>query len=184
MVCTTNATRSFVRCFDSGKLLSAKKMHKCQSGKNTRLSEDVLSNVPHDTKDKDGLLMNSFFETRDDFLSKRTSEAKSDDVETGLLDALFMPPRCRTIDAPTQGLLKPLELLGMILEAGECIKIKLMPEVIGWTAVRARALAERGNLLQVKKTGPSGDGRTSLKMKPSAQLMDMYRSTKGICILK
>ncbi|GKB59570.1 histone H3-K56 acetyltransferase, RTT109 [Tanacetum coccineum] len=50
--------------------LSAKKMHKCQSGKNTRLSEDVLSNVPHDTKDKDGLLMNSFFETRDDFLSK------------------------------------------------------------------------------------------------------------------
>lgn len=29
-----------------------------------------MSNVPHDTKDKDGLLMNSFFETRDDFLNK------------------------------------------------------------------------------------------------------------------
>ncbi|GJW60487.1 putative histone acetyltransferase chromatin regulator PHD family protein [Tanacetum coccineum] len=300
------------RCFDSGKLLSAKKMHKCQSGKNTRLSEDVLSNVPRDTKDKDGLLMNSFFETQDDFLSKCENsqyqfitlghakysslmllyhfthklvikpvctlcnnhalidqcwhcdtcpnlyvcgscyDTKGDTCHThnlghpsakvtpeitknkeehqkqkvmtlnGALDALVHASRCRNIDCSypdCQTIMrllrhasrcsvryaggcgtckqawwgdeesyrkeciklqeetksnddsearrkeKPMmKILPMMNMSEQCIKIKLMPEVIGWTAVRARALAERGNLLQVKKTGPSGDGRTSLKV--------------------
>ncbi|GJV05613.1 zinc finger, TAZ-type containing protein [Tanacetum coccineum] len=55
------------RCFDLVNFFSAMKMHNCLSGINL---PDFLSNVSHDTKDKDGLLMNSFFETRDDFLSK------------------------------------------------------------------------------------------------------------------
>ncbi|PWA92522.1 zinc finger, TAZ-type [Artemisia annua] len=58
------------RCFDSGKLLFPKKRHKCHS-ELSQLSEGILSNVPRDTTDRDGLLINNFFETRDDFLNKQ-----------------------------------------------------------------------------------------------------------------
>ncbi|KAJ9564190.1 hypothetical protein OSB04_000156, partial [Centaurea solstitialis] len=58
------------RCFNDGKLLSGNRRHTCHSSKNSQLLEDVLSNVPLDTKDGDDALVNSFFETRDDFLNK------------------------------------------------------------------------------------------------------------------
>ncbi|KAI3665776.1 hypothetical protein L6452_44408 [Arctium lappa] len=58
------------RCFNGGKLLSGRRMHTCHSGKNSRLSVDVLIHVPLDTKDGDDVLVNNLFETRDDFLNK------------------------------------------------------------------------------------------------------------------
>ncbi|KAI3713097.1 hypothetical protein L1987_71668 [Smallanthus sonchifolius] len=52
------------RCVSPGR------MHKCGSSKNAPLSEDVLSYIPVDTKDNDDVLVNKFFDTRDDFLNK------------------------------------------------------------------------------------------------------------------
>ncbi|KAJ0864151.1 putative histone acetyltransferase chromatin regulator PHD family [Helianthus annuus] len=51
--------------------VSPSRMHKCGSCKDKPLSEDVLmSYIPVDTKDKDDVLVNKLFETRDDFLNK------------------------------------------------------------------------------------------------------------------
>nr|GEY46475.1 zinc finger, TAZ-type [Tanacetum cinerariifolium] len=65
-----NKIRLCSRCFDSGKLSFLKKMHKCRVSELSQLSEGILSNVPRDTTDRDGLLINNIFETRDDFLNK------------------------------------------------------------------------------------------------------------------
>ncbi|KAI3813302.1 hypothetical protein L1987_18022 [Smallanthus sonchifolius] len=50
--------------------VSPDRLHKCGSCKNAPLSEDVLSYIPVDTKDNDDVLVNKFFDTRDDFLNK------------------------------------------------------------------------------------------------------------------
>ncbi|KAK1438957.1 hypothetical protein QVD17_04770 [Tagetes erecta] len=50
------------RCFSEGK------MSRCGSCKKTKLFEDVLSSVPVDTKDNDGVLVNNFFQTRSKIL--------------------------------------------------------------------------------------------------------------------
>ncbi|XP_024972844.1 histone acetyltransferase HAC12-like isoform X3 [Cynara cardunculus var. scolymus] len=58
------------RCFNADKNFSGSKMHTCHSGEKNLLSEVAVSNVTIDTKDKDDVLVNSFFETRDAFLNK------------------------------------------------------------------------------------------------------------------
>ncbi|CAH1437532.1 unnamed protein product [Lactuca virosa] len=58
------------RCFNAEKNLSRSEMHTCHSDEKNLLSEVVVKNVTVDTKDKDDVFVNSFFETRDAFLNK------------------------------------------------------------------------------------------------------------------
>ncbi|KAI3520951.1 hypothetical protein L1887_10406 [Cichorium endivia] len=58
------------RCFNADKNFFGSEMHTCHSGEKNLLSEVVVKNVTVDTKDKDDVFVNSFFETRDAFLNK------------------------------------------------------------------------------------------------------------------
>ncbi|KAK1438956.1 hypothetical protein QVD17_04769 [Tagetes erecta] len=64
-----NKIQSCSRCYRGQK-------HRCRYGKKTPLTKDILSDVPHITKDKDAVLVNNLFGTRNDFLNKchRTQE--------------------------------------------------------------------------------------------------------------
>nr|KAJ0202032.1 hypothetical protein LSAT_V11C600316440 [Lactuca sativa] len=62
------------RCFNDEKNLSRSEIHTCHSGEKNLLSElslqVMVKNMTVDTKDKDDVFVNSFFETRDAFLNK------------------------------------------------------------------------------------------------------------------
>ncbi|CAI9284689.1 unnamed protein product [Lactuca saligna] len=58
------------RCFNAEKNLSRCEMHTCHSGENNLLYEVMVKNMIVDTKDKDDVFVNSFFETPDAFLNK------------------------------------------------------------------------------------------------------------------